>query len=126
MTAGREKLVDYTQHFRFKVALPAPFTQVMSSISALRSTALSGVHSQTERFAQSAARVTQLASEHDSVNISSAAREAASGGATEAASDLTGAMVDMGVGKYLSVANLKVLKASDELDRTLMDLTKRT
>ena len=96
----------------------------MSSINALRSTALWGVQSQVERFAQSAAKVTQIASA-DSVKISDAARQAATGGVPEAASDLTGAMVDMGVGKYLAVANLKVLKASEELDRTVMDLVQR-
>jgi hypothetical protein len=90
----------------------------------LARTSLSGVERQLDQMDRAAAQVnSQATAASDTVEISAAARgaSAASAGSATQDGDLTGAMVNLGVSKYLAVANLKVLKTADELSKTVED-----
>jgi len=90
----------------------------------LARTSLAGVERQLDQMDRAAAQVnSQAAAASDTVQISAAARDASAGGAASDG-DLTGAMVNLGVSKYLAVANLKVLKTADDLSKTVEDLVR--
>jgi len=92
----------------------------------LARTSLMGVERQLDQMDRAAAQVNSAASAaSDTVEISAAARGASAAAASAAPDgDLAGAMVNLGVSKYLAVANLKVLKTADELSKTVEDLVR--
>ena len=62
----------------------------------------------------------------DTVNVSVAAKRAASGsgGDSSLTSGLESAMVDLRVSKYLAVANMKVLQTGDDVSKDLESIVR--
>lgn len=92
--------------------------------------ALSGIHSESERFEKSAERVTRragapsAAETAETIQISPEARHAGETLDSVLTSGLEGAMVDMRVAKYAFIANLKVLQTAAEIEETAAQLPK--
>jgi hypothetical protein len=86
--------------------------------------ALTGIRAESERFDESAERVTRLAGAPsaaetaETVQISPEARKAGETLDSVLTSGLEGAMVDMRVAKYAFIANLKVLETGAEVEKT--------
>ena len=87
------------------------------------SAALSGLTRQiagVERAAADVVKQTTSESRTDSVSLSEAARSA-----PESQKDgVEAAMIDLRVSKYMAVANMKVMKAVDELQRTAEEIVR--
>jgi|SRR4051794_31685423 hypothetical protein len=93
----------------------------------VESTALGGLNREFLRLDRSAGQVVQASASEDGfepVAVSAAAREAAGSGNSPSGSGLEGALADLRVSKYLAIANMKVLKTSQELGETLEKILK--
>lgn len=89
------------------------------------SVALNGLNRQVAAFERAASNVVEkTASAHgfEPVDISHEASKA--GETLDGAShgSLEGALVDVRVSKYLAIANMKVLKAADEIERAAAEI----
>lgn len=88
----------------------------MNPIARASSSALAGVQREFQRFERAAAQIARSggAGGTDSVQLSEAARQGPQG--SESGS-LESALVDVRISKYVAIANLKVMKAADELSK---------
>lgn len=72
--------------------------------------------------AEKVARVGALVSSGDRVSLSAEAVASSAAGSDASVSGLEGPMVDMRVAKYAAIANMRVISASDEMSRALIDV----
>jgi hypothetical protein len=89
---------------------------------------LAGITAESDRFERSAADVTRLAGAPsaaetaETVSISAEAREPQQTNDSVLTGDLEQATVDTRVAKYAYIANLKLLKAADDMAQQVGDL----
>ncbi|HEX4338404.1 MAG TPA: hypothetical protein VH062_21005 [Polyangiaceae bacterium] len=85
---------------------------------------MAGIRSASDKLAASANTVVSAGLQaQDTVSVSDAARQAASGGGAPAS--ITNALVDLRVARYQSAASIAVLRTGDEMTNDLLTLGKR-
>ena len=96
------------------------------AISPLFSYAVQGIQNQVDAMNGAANEVliasTDAGASGDSVSVSAAAKQAASGGGTPPS--LEHGLVNLNVSKYLAVANMKVLQTGDEMTQDLTNIVR--
>ncbi|MGC4090578.1 MAG: hypothetical protein QM756_22450 [Polyangiaceae bacterium] len=98
----------------------------MSPVSA-SSVALRGFQRQVDNFERAAADVvgqSTSTSAFEPIDISTEARKSGAASSATQEGGLEGAMIDVRLSKYLAVANLKVVKAADEMERAVADIVR--
>ncbi|HET9932612.1 MAG TPA: hypothetical protein VFQ35_18040 [Polyangiaceae bacterium] len=89
--------------------------------------ALNGLNRQIAAFERSASEVVEKTTSEDGfepVDISHEAAKAGESLDSATHGSLEGALVDLRISKYLAIANMKVLKTADEMQRTAQEIVR--